>query len=282
MLAAHRRACRLGARTRSGDAADAALLIADQVLVENQNRLIATGNVEALYDGTRLNATRIIYDRDSDTLTLEGPLRITDPDGNVLVADSGRIDSGVRNGLLRGARVVLDQQLQIASVEARRVEGRYTQLSRVAVTSCQVCGDDTPPLWQIRASRVVHDQEERQLYFENAQLRVLDVPIFYGPYLRLPDPTLKRARGFLIPSIRSSTLLGFGLKLPYFIPIGDSKDITLTPYVSAVTRTLELRYRQAFRYGDIELNGAFSRDTLLPDESRGYLFANGRSTCRTI
>ena len=202
------------------EAADAALLVADQVLVENQSRLIATGNVEALYDGTRLNATRIVYDRDSDTLTLDGPLRITDPQGNVLVADSGRIDSEMRNGLLRGARIVLDQQLQMASVEARRVAGRYTQLSRVAVTSCRVCGDDTPPLWQIRASRVVHDQEERQIYFENAQLRVLDVPVFYVPYMRLPDPTLERARGFLIPSIKSSTLLGFGVKLPYFIPLG--------------------------------------------------------------
>ncbi|MGY9049588.1 hypothetical protein P775_28160 [Puniceibacterium antarcticum] len=256
-------------------AQDGALLIADQVVVENQSRLIATGNVEALQDGTRLTASRIIYDRDNDSLTLEGPIRITDPQGNVLVADAGQLDTGMKNGLLRGARMVLDQQLQLASVEARRVDGRYTQLSRVAVTSCQVCGDQSAPLWQIRASRVVHDQQERQMYFENAQLRILDVPVFYVPYMRLPDPTLARARGFLIPSIRSTTLLGFGIKTPYFIPIGDDKDLTLTPYLSPVTRTLEARYRQAFRYGEITLNGAFSADTLTSDDTRGYFFATG-------
>ncbi len=264
-----------GTAAAQDGATDAALLVADRVLVEGDNRLIATGNVEALYDGTRLTATRIIYDRAANSLTLDGPVRMTDPRGNVLVADSGEIDQGLENGLLRGARVVLDQQLQLASVEARRVGGRYTQLSRVAVTSCQVCGDDSAPLWSIRASRVVHDEEERQLYFENAQLRVLDVPVFYVPYLRLPDPTLDRARGFLIPSIRSTTLLGFGIKTPYFIPIGDSKDITLTPYLSPVTRTIEARYRQAFRYGTIEVNGALTRDTLITDSARGYLFAIG-------
>ncbi|KMK67601.1 LPS-assembly protein LptD [Puniceibacterium sp. IMCC21224] len=254
---------------------DAALLIADLVQVEGETRLIASGNVEALYDGTRLTATQIVYDSETDRLTLTGPIRITDPQGNVLVADSGQIDSGIENGLLNGARMVLDEQLQIASVEARRVGGRYTQLSRVAVTSCQVCGDTSAPLWQIRATRVVHDQLERQLYFENATLRVLDVPVFYIPYMRLPDPTLDRARGFLIPSIRSTTLLGFGIKTPYFIPIGDHQDITLTPYLSQETRTLEARYRRAFRNGAIELNGALTQDTLIPQDTRGYFFAEG-------
>ncbi len=252
-----------------------ALLVADQVFVENEERLVAQGNVEVLQDGIRLAATRILYDRGTDRLTIDGPIRITDAAGNVVTADSASLDEGLRNGILKGARMVLDQQLQLASVEARRVEGRYTELSRVAVTSCQVCPHRSTPLWQIRAARVIHDQQERQLYFDRAQFRVLDVPIFYMPRLRLPDPTLNRARGFLIPSLRSSTLLGLGIKIPYFIPIGRHRDITLTPYLSPKTRTLEFRYRQAFRHGELEINGALSSDTLRPNEARGYLFAEG-------
>merc|ERR1712034_213433 len=151
------------------------------------------------------------------------------------------MEEGLRNGLLSGARMVMDDQLQLAAVEAQRVGGRYTQLSRVAVTSCQVCGRNETPLWQIRADRVIHDQDARQLYFEGAQLRVLDVPILWVPQLRLPDPTLERARGFLTPTLRSTSLLGTGLRLPYFIPIGDHQDLTLTPYLSSETRTLEAR-----------------------------------------
>ncbi|MCC1493373.1 LPS-assembly protein LptD [Cognatishimia sp. F0-27] len=254
----------------------AALLVADTVFVENGDRLVAQGNVEALQDGVRLRANRILYDRASDTLVIDGPIRITDASGTVLTATQATLSQDLREGLLTGARLVLDQQLQLAAVEARRVGGRYTQLSRVAVTSCQVCKNRPTPLWQIRAARVIHDEEARQLYFDQAQLRVLDVPIFYVPRLRLPDPTLSRARGFMIPELRSSSLLGFGIKIPYFIPLGRHQDITLTPYLSPETRTVELRYRRAFVNGDLQVTGAVSRDTLKSDRMRGYLFAEGQ------
>lgn len=259
-------------RAQSGDV----VLLADQVLVQQGgDTLVATGNVEALHQGTRLTASTIIYDRSNNTLDIQGPLRITQPNGDVLTATQAQLDQGFRNGLLESARFVLDEQLQIASARAARVQGRYTAMSQVAATSCQVCGTDGPPLWAIRATRVVHDAEERQIYFDNAQLRVLGVPVFFIPRMRLPDPTLERARGFLIPELKTSTLLGFGIKLPYFIPIGDHADLTLTPYVSPITRTLELRYRQAFRTGDISVNGAISRDNLQSGEARGLFFAEG-------
>lgn len=253
---------------------DAALLVADSVFLDGQTRLIASGNVQALQNGTIIFAERITYDRSTDTILIEGPIRIVDPDGTILIASQAELSEDLQNGILTGARLVLDQQLQLAAVELQRVGGRYTQLSKVAATSCQICGDEGVPLWQIRARRAIHDQLERQIYFDDAQFRVLDVPIFYLPRLRLPDPTLKRARGFLFPSVRQSSLLGLGLKLPYFIPIGDHKDLTVTPYLSRETRTVELRYRQAFRTGRIEFNGAVSRDTLQPG-TRAYLIGGG-------
>ncbi|MGJ8604670.1 MAG: LPS-assembly protein LptD [Marivita sp.] len=259
-------------RAQSGDI----MLLADQVLVqEGGDTLVATGNVEALHNGTRLTATRIIYDRANNTLDIQGPIRITQPNGDVLTATQAELDQGFENGLLESARFVLDEQLQIASARAARVQGRYTAMSQVAATSCQVCGTDGPPLWAIRASRVVHDAEERQIYFDDAQLRILGVPVFYIPRMRLPDPTLTRARGFMIPELKTSSLLGFGIRLPYFIPIGDHADLTLTPYLSPITRTLDMRYRQAFRTGDITVNGAISRDTLESGDLRGLFFAEG-------
>ncbi len=253
-----------------------AVLLADNVQVEaGGERLTATGNVEALFEGTRLTANSVIYDRANDKLTIQGPIRITQPNGDFLTATQAELDQGLQNGLLESARFVLDEQLQIASARAARVDGRYTAMSQVAATSCQVCGSDRPPLWAIRASRVVHDADEKQIYFDDAQLRILGVPVFYIPKLRLPDPTLDRARGFLIPELRSSTLLGFGIKFPYFIPLGDHADLTLTPYISPITKTLEFRYRQAFRNGDIKVNSAISRDTLEKGSTRGLLFAEG-------
>lgn len=251
-----------------------AVLVADSLRVEGRNRLVADGHVEAFFEGNRISARRIIYDRIKDQLIIEGPITLDDGKTTVVLADHAELDARLENGLLMGARMIMDERVQIAATQINRVGGRYSQLYKVAATSCRVCDSATPPLWQIRAEKTTHDSEARQLYFENAQLRVLDVPIFWLPRLRLPDPTQDRATGFLIPKLKQNSQLGLGLKIPYFIRMGDHRDLTLTPYVSPQTRTLELRYRQAFQNGRISFSGALSDDSL-QTKARGYLFGKG-------
>jgi LPS-assembly protein len=253
-----------------------AVLVADQLFITPDRRLIAQGNVEAFQGDVRLQAQKITFEQSSGLLQIEGPIRIDQGGEITILANAAEMDRTLSDGLLTGARMVFQQQLQLASLQMTRVGGRYTQLYKTSVTSCDVCEDGKPPLWQIRAERVIHDQVEQQLYFENAQVRILDVPVFYFPAVRLPDPTLERTSGFLVPSTRTTSNLGTGVKVPYFFTLGESRDLTLAPYISGSTRTLDARFRQAFRHGDIELNGAFTRDDLQPDEGRGYLFAEGQ------
>ncbi|MFD2738777.1 LPS-assembly protein LptD [Sulfitobacter aestuarii] len=264
-----------GALSAQDRAASPAMLVADQLFITRDRVLVAQGNVEALQGETRLRAAEIRYDQEAGTLSIVGPITLTEGADTIILADAAELDEGLRSGLLTGARLVLNQQLQLAALQINRVEGRYSQLYKTAVTSCRVCGDGRPPLWQIRAKRVVHDQAAQQLYFDEAQFRIRNVPVFYLPRLRLPDPTQDRATGFLAPRIRSTSQLGVGLKLPYFITLGPHRDLTLTPYFSSATQTLHLRYRQAFRNGEITLNTAASRDDERPGETRGYFFGQG-------
>lgn len=273
--------CVLGAAVLAQDAQvprpGPAVLVADDIQITTDRRLLARGNVEAFQGKTRLTAQAIAYDPDTGRLTVTGPITIDDGAGVKILADQAELSNDMQNGLLLGARLVLNEQLQLAAVQANRVNGRYTQLYKTVVTSCTICADDPrPPLWQIRAKRVVHDEEGQQLYFDEAQLRIRSVPVLYLPRLRVPDPTQNRATGVLLPEIRSDSRLGTGLKLPYFIRIGDHRDLTLTPYLSNRTRTLEFRYRQAFERGRIIVLGALSDDDLQPDDTRGYVFAGGR------
>ena len=55
-----------------------ALLVADDLQITPDRRLIASGNVEALYEGRRLRARQIIYDHETETLTIEGPITLQD------------------------------------------------------------------------------------------------------------------------------------------------------------------------------------------------------------
>ncbi|WP_372839698.1 LPS-assembly protein LptD [Phaeovulum sp.] len=255
----------------------AATLLADRIHLANASVLIAEGSVEVFYNGARLLASRVAFDSASGELLIEGPLWLTTSEdaGMVLLADSAELSSDMREGILRGARMVLEGELQLAANTIQRSEGRYTTLEEVVASSCQICVINPTPLWEIRARSVTHDSVEREITFEGAQFRVMGVPLAYIPRLTTPDPGVERKTGLLRPQLRTTSELGTGIKLPYFWTIGDSRDLTLTPYLSTSrTATLGARYRQAFDFGSLEIEGAVTRDDILPDETRGYIFAD--------
>jgi LPS-assembly protein len=257
-------------------AQDLATLQADRVLVTGDSRLQAEGGVEVRYRGQIVRAKAVTYDRDADHLSITGPLTVIDAKGNIVTADAAELSTDLSEGLLTSARLVLDRQMQIAARQMFRTQGRYTELTETVASSCQVCTVAPTPLWEVRASRVIHDQTAQQLWFDNAQLRFVGVPVAWLPRLRLPDPTLKRAQGFLSPDFRNTSELGAGIELPYFVPLGPSRDLTVSPFLSTKNgRTLELRYREAYQSGWVELTGALSFDEILPDERRGYMQADG-------
>ncbi|NBT31839.1 MAG: hypothetical protein EBT13_08050 [Rhodobacteraceae bacterium] len=84
----------------SAHAQMAAGLIADNVTVTADNQLMAQGNVEVLYDGTKLSAAAIVYDQATDSLTIEGPILIRTADGTILTATRATLDPRLENGIL--------------------------------------------------------------------------------------------------------------------------------------------------------------------------------------
>jgi len=255
------------------DADETVALVADLVRIDGDQRLIAEGNVEIFTRGRRLRASRITYDRATDRVQIEGPIELRDADGTIVLADAAELDTDLTDGILQGARIVLNDRLQIAGAKMTRRDGRFSDLRQVAASSCQVCARGQTPLWEIRAARVIHDQDTGQIYFYTARFRIAGVPVFYLPALRVPDGTDPRVRGVLPPSFVASSSLGNGIRLPWFLPLGEHADVTLIPYVTEDdSTTLQARYRQAFVRGDLRVEGAASRDRL-ESGTRGYLFA---------
>lgn len=254
-------------------AQEAASLTADRVTLDG-DALIAEGRVEVTFGARRLTASAIRYDRATEAIALTGPIRVEEGQGVVILADAAALDADLGAGILTGARLVLDQQLQIAAAEIARAGG-VSRLTRAVASSCRVCAASPVPLWEIRAARVTHDEAARQLTFDGARLRVAGVPVLYLPRLRLPGPGNDRARGFLVPRLRTTSQLGTGLIAPYFVPLGAHADVTLSPYLSAETATLGLRYRQAYRRGAIEIEGSATRDGLTGEALRGYAAVQG-------
>ncbi|MDA9991233.1 LPS assembly protein LptD [Paracoccaceae bacterium] len=250
------------------------ILLADSIELDAQGNLIAQGNVDIVYKEQRLKAPKVVYIKDKNTLIMDMGATLTDENGSSFIAETAELDQQLLNGIINGANLVLKQQIQMRADILERENGFNTNLTNVKATACFSC-DNPIPIWQIRAKSGNHDIERQQLIFQNAHIRVFDIPVFYVPYLRLPEPRVKRMRGFLVPRTKQNSLLGFGLELPYFLPMGQDRDITISPLISQETKTLKLNYRQAFDEGRIVANLAASKDTVFSEKLRGRFQSNG-------
>lgn len=258
-------------------AAPPAGLTADRVIYTSGYRTLrASGNVEIIFGTTILQASAVTYDQHNDVIRAEGPLELSDGKNVTIVASFAELSGDLKRGVLKSARMVLNEQLQLAAVEINRTDGRYNQLFKAAASSCKVSQAHPTPLWQIRARRIIHDEEKKLLFFEHAQVRFWKIPVAYLPRMRVPDPSVKRASGFLVPGVSNRDTLGTGINVPYFLTLGDHADVTLTPYIySSGTATLGYAFRKRFRNGELNAQGAYTRDNVTAYTDRAYLFADG-------
>lgn len=252
-------------------------LLADSVTFDRESEvLIAEGNVEVLYDGRVLRAARITYDRREDEIRADGPITLTDPDGEILLADSASIDPDLENGLVLGARLLIDEELQVAAAEVRR-GGRFTTLHRTVASTCTICAENPVPTWAIRAAKVTEDAETRRIYFEDATFEVFGLPVGYFPRLSIPDPRVDRASGFLTPRALSSDIFGVGAKLPYYIVLSPQADATVTPFLTSGGAILmEGEYRRRLATGGFDIGGSIAIDDGLGGGGgRGFVTGEG-------
>ncbi len=105
-----------------------------------------------------------------------------------------------------------------------------------------------PPLWCISAARVVHDQSQATITYQDATFEVFGVPILYLPYFQHPDPSVKRRSGFLIPEYGVSNNLGHTVEVPYYFAIAPNMDFLFHPLYSTKQGVLwqgDFRHRLA-------------------------------------
>jgi len=102
-----------------------------------------------------------------------------------------------------------------------------TIIKKGVFTTCKKT-DDCPP-WEISSDKITHDKTKKIIHYDNAWLKVYDVPILYFPKFFHPDPTVKRQSGFLIPTYNESTTHGGHISMPYFKVIRDNIDLTFSP-----------------------------------------------------
>ncbi len=261
------------------------LFQADSLTYEPDTSLwSATGNVEVSQSGRLLRADMLTYDEATGTLIATGNVRLSEPDGPMLYAERIEITGELKTGVVQNLRLALDPTSRLAAARAVRRENGVTELERAVYSPCEVCEGDGAPLWQLKASRVIHDEQRKSITYRHARFEIYGVPVLYTPYFSHPDPTVRRKSGFLTPSVGNSTELGNIVEVPYFIVLKPNMDLTVSPMITTREGPVaKAEFRHRIKPGEYSLSGSLANARFF-DESedefegrrlRGHLFGEG-------
>ncbi len=237
-------------------------LIADQIFISDENdNIIAQGNVKIFSNKKILRAKKIIYNNSSSLVHVYGPIEIIDDNKIRITADYSLVSKDLKNIISRGVKALFDNQFKITSEAINYTYGDKTQFTNSMGTACKICNKNSSiPLWNIKSESIVHNQENKTLLFKNALLEIGGIPVFYTPYLKTPEPGVKRASGFLTPSIISSDVYGYGIKQPYFIVLNNNSDLTVSLFKTNQTILLETEYRSKLNNENFNIKSTIGPD----------------------
>ena len=259
---------------------------ADEVEYDDQLGLtVAKGHVEISQGGEVLLADVVSYSQRTDTITASGHVSLLMPTGEVVFADFMELRDSLNNGFAQNVRMLMADRSRLVGNAARRLGGNRFELRRAVYSPCELCKNNptAPPLWQFKAREITDDKETKLIEFRDASLEIDGWPVFYTPYLSAPDPSVKRASGFLPPSFGNSSTVGFHVAVPYFWAIDGDKDLTLAPrFTSRAGELLAAQYRQRFGNGMIDAVGSINHSNVgsgsnsdTGDKWRGHINASG-------
>ena len=245
---------------RTGPTDGQMLVQAGEIHYDHANeRVSAANNVQIYYKGSTLEADKVVYDQKRKRLRAEGNVRLIEPNGQVTHGQIMDLSDDYRDGFVDSLRIELVDQSRIAAVRAERSSGQFSVFQSSVYTACAPCKDNPkkPPLWQVKAARIIHDQAEHMIYFEDASLEFFGLPIAYLPYLSAPDPTVKRKTGLLMPVTMSNSRVGYAFGIPFFWAIAPDYDLTVTPTITSRQGfLLSGEWRQRLMNGAYFIRGA--------------------------
>ena len=216
------------------NSSDVIFLIDKKILSSNKNTSLIDNNEQ-----TYLELKKFSFSFENELLKGEKVLVNLDynlPQNDKLFFESGIFDFQKKSFLAKDVTINLkkdifdnvknDPRLKGVSAES---EDNVTKIKKGVFTSCK---DDTDcPPWVVTASEITHDKNKKQLIYDDAVIKIYNVPVLYFPKFFHPDPTVKRQSGLLKPTLNSSNILGSSLNTPYYHVISQNKDFTFRPTI---------------------------------------------------
>ena len=129
------------------------------------------------------------------------------------------------------------------------------------------------PDWQIKAAEINLSANGDFGEAYHAQLKVLDVPVFYVPYFYFPI-SKERLTGFLYPEFTPYGSSGVEFTAPFYWNIAENYDATITPHYMSkrgLQVQTEFRYLMGLQSGKIDLEYLNNDKEIKANDDARYL-----------
>lgn len=192
---------------------------ADRQEIAAEEYLILTGNVSVLYGDIKVAADKVTWNERTRDVVAEGNV-IIDQGTRRLTARRMVYNLATETGTLFDATASLEPSIYFRGERIEKISQDTYRLVDGVFTSCDI--DDPEWSFQVGSGEVTIDEYAR---LRNVAFKAGKVPVFWTPYIVWPTKQ-DRARGFLTPRVGFRSRLGSYLGTSYFVPIGESADLT--------------------------------------------------------
>ncbi len=235
-------------------------LNADRVAYDQDlDTVTARGHVQMMQGTQVLTADVVSYNQTTDQVTAAGNVVLRDDQGNIFFGDYLELRDKMSTGFINQVKGILLGDVRLVGNTATRRDDRYMDISRGVYSPCALCKEDPKeaPIWQLKARQVEHDADEQQLDYYDATFEFQGVPVLYTPYFSAADPSVKQRSGFLAPEGGESSLLGGVGRSYYYYGIAPDEDATIeSTYATKQGPLLGGEYRKRFEDGKLILSGS--------------------------
>ncbi|MBP5615306.1 MAG: LPS-assembly protein LptD [Alphaproteobacteria bacterium] len=249
--------------SKSADNPDIYFTADELIFNEEKETLEAVGDVVISRENLKVFADKIVYNKKNDTIEALGHVKLEEADGTTVFADEVNLTSKLTRAEMTKIVTIMRDGSRLWAEHFHKKENNNKVMRNVIYTPCDCCTADfnKAPLWRIRARKVTHDAQNKNMNYNHAFLDIKDVPVLYTPFLSHPDPTVKRRSGFLAPKIGKTSYLGGTFEAKYFWNINEHSDILFSPIITANKGIVwGGRYRGYTQNAYIEATGTYLHD----------------------
>ncbi|MGY3685917.1 LPS assembly protein LptD [Vibrio coralliilyticus] len=232
---------------------------ADSLEAINGDKATYSGNVTVVQGKKRMKADNVTLHQQDNIVVAEG--NVTFSDGELKTISDKAVNK------LNTEEVTLENTNYKFLCEPGRGEAVYVSKTGKAVyeiedgtiTSCPE-GDKS---WRMKASSIDIDQNEEEATFYNPRFEILNVPVFYLPFLTVPIGDTRKT-GFLYPTVSYGSSDGFEMEVPIYWNLAPNYDLETTlKYMQERGTQLNSEFRYLSDLGYSTLKSEY-----LPDDKK--------------